>query len=110
MTELSGKDYMVMGKEDLIFKRESFEEDGLLYLQLTDQFRRCWEETIEGKNYQKNFDTYILKALVLHYERVLKIQKKDWDTDRMSGISCLLKDMKNSLFECQTKISLFEGE
>lgn len=101
---------MECGKEDLIFHRECYEEDGYLYLQLTDQFKRCWEEVIEGKNYQIDFDTYILKALVLHYERALKIKKEDWDTDRMSGISCLLRDMKNNLFESQTKITLFEGE
>lgn len=110
MSELSGKDYMVMGKEDLIFKSKSFHKDGFCYLEITDMFKRCWQDTIKGNNYQKDFDTFVAKALALHYERVLKIQKKDWNKDRMSGIGVLLCKMKGTLFEGQMKITLFDEE
>jgi len=101
---LDGKHIMKLGKEDLVFTKDSFSDDGGLALQLTPQFMYCWKEVTKGVAYQKQFDTYVLKALVMHYERSHRIEKYDLDSDRVSSIACLVCEIKDTLFKSQTKL------
>ena len=101
---LDGRRIMKLGKEDMIFTRDSFADDEGLALQLTQQFMYCWNQVTKGVNYQKDFDTYILKALMMHYERSHRIEKYDLDSDRVSSIACLVCEMKDTLFISQTKL------
>lgn len=102
-----GKHIMELGKQDLIFTRDCFADEDGLALKLTPQFLHCWKEVTKDVNYQKEFHTYILKALVMHYEKSMKVTKDEWDTDKMASIACLLDNMKRTLFQSQTNIMGF---
>lgn len=103
----SGYEYMVNGIQDMIFTRDSHKCGNELALELTREFIWCFRSITQGKVYQKDFDTYVLKAMIFHYERSLKIEKQVQDSDRMSGIAVLLVQCKEQLMIKQTSISDF---
>ena len=105
-----GEGYRIMqnGIKDMIFTKASHKDGDELALELTREFIWCFRKVTENEVYQNDFDTYVLKAMILHYERSLKIPKADQDSDRMSGIACLLVQLKDRLGTLQTSISNYD--
>lgn len=102
-----GSNYLDDGKRGIIFTNDSYVHGEYLMLKLTPQFQKSWDKTVAGKQYQKDFSKYILKALLYHYEYTFDKSREEVGDDIIIGIACVIETMKDTLFKEQMDLMAF---